>query len=380
MTVFDELRGQDAVVTQLRRAAAGDGMTHAWLFTGPPGSGRSNAATAFAAALNCEQPDPAQRGCGQCHACRTILGETHPDVQHVRTEKVTITIDEARELVSTAGNHPASGRWRIIIVEDADRMAERTTNVLLKAIEEPTARTVWMLCAPSPADVLVTIRSRCRGVGLRLPAVDAVAALLVARDGVDPALAASAARMAQSHVGIARRLARDADARQRRLETVRFPLALKGITSAVLMAERLMSIATAEADSSNAERDATERAALLGSLGLEEGATVPPALRSQLKRLEEDQKRRGKRSVTDSLDRTLTDLLSFYRDVLILQVGATGSLVNEEIRADIEAFAADGTPEETLARIDAINLTRRRLVTSNVAPLLALEGMAAGLV
>lgn len=380
MTVFDELRGQDAVVTQLRRAAAGDGMTHAWLFTGPPGSGRSNAATAFAAALNCEQPDPAQRGCGQCHACRTILGETHPDVQHVRTEKVTITIDEARELVSTAGNHPASGRWRIIIVEDADRMAERTTNVLLKAIEEPTARTVWMLCAPSPADVLVTIRSRCRGVGLRLPAVDDVAALLAARDGVEPALAASAARMAQSHVGIARRLARDADARQRRLETVRFPLALKGITSAVLMAERLMSIATAEADSSNAERDATERAALLGSLGLEEGATVPPALRGQLKRLEEDQKRRGKRSVTDSLDRTLTDLLSFYRDVLILQVGATGSLVNEEIRADIEAFAADGTPEQTLARIDAINLTRRRLVTSNVAPLLALEGMAAGLV
>ncbi|SEC81182.1 DNA polymerase III subunit delta' [Arthrobacter woluwensis] len=380
MTVFDELRGQDAVVTQLRRAAAGDGMTHAWLFTGPPGSGRSNAATAFAAALNCEQPDPAQRGCGQCHACRTILGETHPDVQHVRTEKVTITIDEARELVSTAGNHPASGRWRIIIVEDADRMAERTTNVLLKAIEEPTARTVWMLCAPSPADVLVTIRSRCRGVGLRLPAVDDVAALLVARDGVEPALAASAARMAQSHVGIARRLARDADARQRRLETVRFPLALKGITSAVLMAERLMSIATAEADSSNAERDATERAALLGSLGLEEGATVPPALRGQLKRLEEDQKRRGKRSVTDSLDRTLTDLLSFYRDVLILQVGATGSLVNEEIRADIEAFAADGTPEQTLARIDAVNLTRRRLVTSNVAPLLALEGMAAGLV
>lgn len=380
MTVFDELRGQDAVVTQLRRAAAGDGMTHAWLFTGPPGSGRSNAATAFAAALNCEQPDPTQRGCGQCHACRTILGETHPDVQHVRTEKVTITIDEARELVSTAGNHPASGRWRIIIVEDADRMAERTTNVLLKAIEEPTARTVWMLCAPSPADVLVTIRSRCRSVGLRLPAVDDIAALLVTRDGVEPALAASAARMAQSHVGIARRLARDADARQRRLDTVRFPLALKGITSAVLMAERLMSIATAEADSSNAERDATERAALLGSLGLEEGATVPPALRSQLKRLEEDQKRRGKRSVTDSLDRTLTDLLSFYRDVLILQVGATGSLVNEEIRADIEAFAADGTPEQTLARIDAINLTRRRLVTSNVAPLLALEGMAAGLV
>ncbi|MDP5226679.1 MULTISPECIES: DNA polymerase III subunit delta' [Arthrobacter] len=380
MSVFDELRGQDAVAAQLRRAAAGEGMTHAWLFTGPPGSGRSNAAKAFAAALNCEQPDPALRGCGECHACRTIVGETHPDVQHVRTDKVTIAIDEARELVATAGNHPSSGRWRIIIVEDADRMAERTTNVLLKAIEEPTARTVWMLCAPSPADVLVTIRSRCRSVALRLPSAEDVAELLVRRDGVEPALAASAARLAQSHVGIARRLARDAGARERRLETVRFPLGLKGITSAVLMAERLMSIAGDEADSSNTERDAAERQALLSSLGLEDGAPIPPALRGQLKRLEEDQKRRAKRSITDSLDRTLTDLISFYRDVLLLQVGTGESLVNEELRSELEGFAAAGTPETTLARIDAINLTRRRLVTSNVAPLLALEGMAAGLV
>ncbi|MFJ3959040.1 DNA polymerase III subunit delta' [Arthrobacter sp. NPDC090010] len=380
MSVFDELRGQEAVVTQLRRASAGDGMTHAWLFTGPPGSGRSNAAKAFAAALNCEQPDPALRGCGECHACRTVLGETHPDVRHVRTEKVTITIEEARELVATAGNHPASGRWRIIIVEDADRMAERTTNVLLKAIEEPTARTVWMLCAPSPADVLVTIRSRCRGVGLRLPSPEHVAQLLVARDGVAPELAMSAARMAQSHVGIARRLARDPGARERRLETVRFPLSLKGITSAVLMAERLMAIANDEAESSNAERDTAERSALLSSLGLEDGSPVPPALRGQIKRLEEDQKRRAKRSVADSLDRTLTDLISFYRDVLLVQVGAADVLVNEELRPDIEAFAAEGSPEQTLTRIDAINVTRRRLVSSNVAPLLALEGMAAGLV
>ena len=162
------------------------GSTHAWLFTGPPGSGRSNAAKAFAAALNCDQDDVTLRGCGECPACLTILGETHADVAFVRTEKVTITIEEARELVSTAGNRPSSGRWRIIVVEDADRMAERTTNVLLKAIEEPTPRTIWMLCAPSPADVLVTIRSRCRAVALRLPPAADVAALLVKRDGVDP--------------------------------------------------------------------------------------------------------------------------------------------------------------------------------------------------
>ena len=161
MSVWDDLQGQPAVVEQLRQAARGEGLTHAWLFTGPPGSGRSNAAKAFASALNCDQEDVGLRGCGQCQACHTILGETHSDVTFVRTEKVTITIDEARELVATAGNRPSSARWRIIVVEDADRMAERTTNVLLKAIEEPTPRTVWMLCAPSPADVLVTIRSRC---------------------------------------------------------------------------------------------------------------------------------------------------------------------------------------------------------------------------
>ena len=224
MTVWDDLQGQPAVVEQLRQASSGEALTHAWLFTGPPGSGRSNAAKAFAAALNCDQEDVSQRGCGQCAACLTILGETHSDVTFVRTEKVTITIDEARDLVSTAGNRPSAGRWRIIVVEDADRMAERTTNVLLKAIEEPTPRTVWMLCAPSPADVLVTIRSRCRSVALRLPPASDVAALLVKRDGVDPALAERAARAAQSHVGIARRLARDPAARERRLETVRFPL------------------------------------------------------------------------------------------------------------------------------------------------------------
>jgi DNA polymerase-3 subunit delta' len=116
VTVWDDLQGQPAVVEQLRQATLGEGLTHAWLFTGPPGSGRSNAAKAFAAALNCDQEDVARRGCGECHACQTILGETHSDVTFVRTEKVTITIDEARDLVSTAGNRPSSGRWRIIVV------------------------------------------------------------------------------------------------------------------------------------------------------------------------------------------------------------------------------------------------------------------------
>ncbi len=380
MTVWDDIQGQPAVVEQLRQASRGEGLTHAWLFTGPPGSGRSNAAKAFAAALNCDQDDVARRGCGECPACLTILGETHSDVTYVRTEKVTITIDEARDLVSKAGNRPSSGRWRIIVVEDADRMAERTTNVLLKAIEEPTPRTIWMLCAPSPADVLVTIRSRCRTVALRLPPAADVAALLVKRDGVDPVLAERAARAAQSHVGIARRLARDPEARERRLETVRFPLGLRGVTAAVMMADKLVKIATAEASSSNEERDAAERAALLATLGAPESGMLPPSLRSQVRQLEDDQKRRAKRSITDSLDRTLTDLLSFYRDVLIIQFGNAVELVNVELRGELEEFAARSAPATTLARMDAINKARQRITTTNVAPLLTIESMAASLI
>lgn len=381
MSVWDDLQGQTPVVAQLKQAAQGDtGLTHAWLFTGPPGSGRSNAAKAFAAALNCEQDDVTQRGCGVCAACHTILGETHSDATFVRTEKVTITIDEARELVSKAGDRPATGRWRIIVVEDADRMAERTTNVLLKAIEEPTPRTIWMLCAPSPADVLVTIRSRCRPVSLRLPPAADVADLLVRRDGVERQLAERAARAAQSHIGIARRLARDADARERRLETVRIPLGLRGVTAAVMMAEKLVKIATEEANSSNDERDAAEKIALLASLGAPESGTLPPSMRSQVKQLEDDQKRRAKRSITDSLDRTLTDLLSFYRDVLIIQLGNAVELVNVELKGDLEEYAGRSTPETTLARMDAINKARVRITTTNVAPLLAVESMATSLI
>jgi DNA polymerase-3 subunit delta' len=380
MTVWDALRGQAPVVDQLRRAAAGDGLTHAWLFTGPPGSGRSTAAKAFAAALNCDVEDVMARGCGECSSCLTVLAESHPDVAFVRTEKVTITIDEAREMVAKAGDRPQSGRYRIIVVEDADRMAERTTNVLLKAIEEPTPRTIWMLCAPTPADVLVTIRSRCRPVGLRLPPVADVAALLVERDGADPALALEAARAAQSHIGIARRLAHDADARERRAETVRVPLTLKTVSQAVALADQLVRIATEEAASSNEERDAAERAKLLATLGVGEGDKLPPSLRAQVRALEEDQKRRAKRSVTDSLDRTLTDLLSFYRDVLMVQLDGGVEPVNAHLAEEIGQFAAASTPETTLARMDAINLTRQRITTTNVAPLLAVEAMAVGLI
>ena len=375
-------------MAQLRRAAQSSNPTHAWLLTGPPGSGRSNAALAFAAALVCERPELQARGCGACKACHTTMGGTNADVTFVATEKTTITIEEARDLVRKAHDSPSSARWRVMIVGDADRMAERTTNVLLKAIEEPPPRTIWILCAPSPADVLVTIRSRCRTLTLRLPPVADVAALLVRRDGIEPDLALTAARAAQSHIGIARRLATDAGARERRDATVRLPLTVRDVSTAVQAAASLLELAQAEAASSNEERDVVEKAALLRSLGAPETGTLPPPMRAQVRALEEDQKRRAKRSVTDHLDRALTDLLSFYRDVLVLQLDTRGGsavdrasveLVNEPLRAMLTDFSTHSRPETTLARMDAVNAARRRLTTTNVAPLLALEAMAVSL-
>lgn len=393
MSVWVDLQGQGSVVDQLRRAAQSGNPTHAWLITGPPGSGRSNAALAFAAALVCDRPDPVERGCGACKACHTTLAGTNADVTFIATEKTTIAIDEARELVRKAHDSPSSARWRVMIVGDADRMTERTTNVLLKAIEEPPPRTIWILCAPSPADVLVTIRSRCRTLTLRLPPVADVAALLVRRDGVAPGLALQAARAAQSHIGIARRLATDAGARERRDAIVRIPLTLRDVTAAVLAAGSLLDLAQAEAGASNEERDVVEKAKLLTSLGAPETGALPPSMRAQVRALEEDQKRRSKRSVTDQLDRALTDLLSFYRDALVLQLAARAAsavepgtpaggaveLVNEPLREALGEFSARTRPEVTLARMDAINTVRRRLTSTNVSPLLALEAMAVSL-
>ena len=216
VSVWADVIGQESAVETLQRAVADPAaMTHAWLFTGPPGSGRSVAARAFAAALEC--PDG---GCGDCRECRTAMDGTHADVTVLATEGLSIRVEQARDLVAAGGARPSVGRWRVIIVEDADRLTERAADALLKALEEPTPRTVWILCAPSLEDVIITIRSRSRHVRLRTPPVEAVADLLVRRDGIDPAMALYAARAAQSHVGLARRLARDEGARIRRRDVI----------------------------------------------------------------------------------------------------------------------------------------------------------------
>ncbi|MEJ1155070.1 DNA polymerase III subunit delta' [Microbacterium marmarense] len=359
--------GQDAAVAALQAAASDpNSMTHAWLITGPPGSGRSTLAYAFAAALIAEP--------GDTHAMRQVLAGAHPDLAALRTEGVIISIKDARALVERSYFSPSLGRYRVIVMEDADRMAERTSNVLLKALEEPPERTVWVLCAPSDADLLPTIRSRVRTVRLREPDVADVAQLITERSGIDYAVAEQSARHAQRHIGMAQRLATDDASRARRDETLRAVLRVRSVGDAVEVAGRIVQAATEDAKALTAERDEEERAALLRTLGIVEGQAVPPAVRSQVSALQDDQKRRGTRSLRDGIDRVLTDLESMYRDVLMIQFGNDGELINLEIEPDLRAIAAAWHPERTLVIVDRIAETRRN-IEQNAAPLLALESM-----
>ena len=371
MSAWDAVWGQDEAVATLRGAAAPDAargmMTHAWLITGPAGSGLSTLASAFAAELIATSPDDVA-------TIAQVQARTHPDLTALRTDRVIISIAEARELVRGAYYAPSLGRHRVIIVEDADRMSERTSNVLLKALEEPPERTVWVLCAPSDADLLPTIRSRVRVVRLNEPEVADVAGLIVQRTGVDFALAEQSARHAQRHIGMAQRLATDADARARREATVRAVLDLRSVSDAVDAAGKIIAIATEDAKALSADRDVSEREQMRRSMGLVEGAPVPPAFRSQLSALEDDQKRRATRSLRDGIDRVLTDLQSVFRDMLMVQYGRTETLINTELQIEIAAVGEGWGPERALIALDAIAATRRSL-QHNAAPLLAVESM-----
>ena len=373
-SVWDGLVGQRAAIEVLRSAVAGHGLNHAWLFTGPPGSGRSNAAIAFAAALECEAG-----GCGACHECRTALTGAHADVTLVRTEKLSIGIAEVRELVRRASLAPVGRRWQVLVVEDADRLTEGACNALLKAIEEPSPRTVWLLCAPTVEDVLPTIRSRCRLVTLSTPAPEDVTRFLVERVDVEPSVAAYAARASQGHIGRARALATDEDTRNRRREVVGIPVRLTSLGACMTAATNLHEVAKEEAAAVTGELDKREKVDLDSAYGVVERGRRPREYAPALRDLEKQQTTRAKRRVLDVVDRGLMDLVSVYRDAIALTMAPEADLVNEELRPDLERLARVTSPESNLRRIDAVFTAREQMLEFNVPPQLALESMMAAL-
>ncbi|MGW2596134.1 DNA polymerase III subunit delta' [Streptomyces klenkii] len=401
MAVWDDLVGQDRVTEQLSAAARdadalvaaaasaagevppGGSMTHAWLFTGPPGSGRAAAARAFAAALQCVSPDRAvggTPGCGFCEGCHTTLVGTHADVEIVRTDQLSIGVKETRDLVRRAQLSPAGGRWQVIVMEDADRLTEGAGNVLLKAVEEPAPRTVWLLCTPSLEDVLPTIRSRCRLLTLRTPPVAAVADILARRDGIEPELAARVARATQGHIGRARRLATDERARARRAAVLKMPLRVDDVGGCLKAAQELIDAAAEDAKQVAEEVDTKETEELRAALGAAAGtgSRLPRGTAGAMKDLQDRQKRRSTRTQRDSLDLALVDLTGFYRDVLAMQLGSRVEIANADMQDALERVAGASGPEGTLRRIEAI-IDCRRALDRNVAPLLAVEAMTMAL-
>src|SRR3954469_2444512 len=398
MTVWDDLAGQEGVREQ-HAAAARDAdaqvtavttgtpppeaskMTHAWLFTGPPGAGRNQAARAFAAALQCVSPDRALGGipgCGFCEGCHTALIGTHADVTSVAAVGSQILADDMRDTVRKSFASPATGRWQIILVEDAERLNEKSANAVLKAVEEPAPRTVWMLCAPSIEDVLPTIRSRCRHLNLLTPSVEAVADMLVRREGVEPAAAMAAARATQGHVDRARRLATDPAARERRAAVLKLPLRVEDVGGCLRAAQELVDAAADDAKQLAEEMDGKETEELKAAMGASQGGRMPRGTAGVMKDLEDRQKRRRTRTQRDSLDLALTDLTAFYRDVLALQLGSRVAIANADAEDALEGLARGSSPETTLRRIEAIGACREAL-DRNVAPLLAVEAMAMAL-
>jgi DNA polymerase III subunit delta' len=389
MSAWAAVVGQDPVVAMLQaaaRSAAGIGaagsmgsMTHAWLFTGPPGSGRSVAARAFAAALQCTDP-VAGPGCGTCQGCRTTLAGTHADVREVIPEGLSISVAEMRSLVAGASRRPAAGRWQVLLIEDADRLTEGAANALLKAVEEPPPRTVFLLCAPSdhPDDIAVTLRSRCRPVGLRTPPATAVAEVLMQRDGLDADTARWAASVCGGHVGRARRLATDPEARTRREAVLRVPTALRSLADVFALADELVGAAESEASGLTAARNAAEAEELttaLGAGGTGKGAAAATrGAKGAIRELERRQKSRATRTQRDALDRALVDLAGFYRDALVTALGASVALTHPDRAADITTVAQRLPSEALLRKLEAV-LGCREALALNVKPRIAVEAL-----
>lgn len=382
MSVWDSLVGQKPVIDMLSRIAQGDPsqITQSWLICGPPGSGRSNMARAFAAAL--ESPDHGMSA-EPTRVTQQVLAGTHPDVTVLTTNKVTIGIDQVREIITTSEQMPATAPWRIIIIEDVDRMLERTTNVLLKEIEEPAEHCIWLLCAPSAQDVLPTIRSRTRIVNLAVPSTQAVAGFLTSTTNVEPKVAQRAARLAEGHIGIAKLYATDERVMSDRDELVVGVLNLARASDAVLLAGNLIDNAKAQAEADANRITAGQEAEFRRINGLAPSDRIPPKLRGAFNQIakKDDVKRLVTRRTRDVLDRALNSIASIYRDVAVLQNNAEDSvgLINLENRSSITELSVRLNRAGAVTRLDEVAHARKRLA-GNGNPLLVFEALFCALI
>ena len=382
MSVWDSLVGQKPVIDMLSRIAQGDPsqITQSWLICGPPGSGRSNMARAFAAAL--ESPDHGMSA-EPTRVTQQVLAGTHPDVTVLTTNKVTIGIDQVREIITTSEQMPATAPWRIIIIEDVDRMLDRTTNVLLKEIEEPAEHCIWLLCAPSAQDVLPTIRSRTRIVNLAVPSTQAVAGFLTSTTNVEPKVAQRAARLAEGHIGIAKLYATDERVMSDRDELVVGVLNLARASDAVLLAGNLIDNAKAQAEADANRITAGQEAEFRRINGLAPSDRIPPKLRGAFNQIakKDDVKRLVTRRTRDVLDRALNSIASIYRDVAVLQNNAEDSvgLINLENRSSITELSVRLNRAGAVTRLDEVAHARKRLA-GNGDPLLVFESLFCALI
>ena len=382
MSVWDSLVGQKPVIDMLSRIAQGDPsqITQSWLICGPPGSGRSNVARAFAAAL--ESPDHGLND-EPTKTTEQVLAGTHPDVSVLATNKVTIGIDEVRDIITTSEQMPGTAPWRIIIIEDVDRMLERTTNVLLKEIEEPAEHCIWLLCAPSAQDVLPTIRSRTRIVNLAVPSTQAVAGFLTSTTNVEPKVAQRAARLAEGHIGIAKLYATDERVMSDRDELVVGVLNLARASDAVLLAGNLIDNAKAQAEADANRITAGQEAEFRRINGLAPSDRIPPKLRGAFNQIakKDDVKRLVTRRTRDVLDRALNSIASIYRDVAVLQNNAEDSvgLINLENRSSITELSVRLNRSGAVTRLDEVAHARKRLA-GNGNPLLVFESLFCALI
>jgi DNA polymerase-3 subunit delta' len=375
-SVFDDLIDQEAVISTLKDAVSASkdptnnnqSMTHSWLFTGPPGSGRSNAAVAFAAALLCEKG-----GCATCINCTSVIDGSHADIELIRTEGLSIKVDEVRELITRTSWSPSVGNYRVVVIEDADRLTESAANALLKVIEEPGARTVWLLCAPTLTDVLPTIRSRCRHLSLRTPSVVAITKLLIERDGIDPKMAEFAASAAQGHIGRAKYLATNEEARKTREIILSTPFTLTDIASVFTSANTLLEMAKKQAEKQSEVRDQGELTKLKESYGTT-GNRLATGGSKAVKELEKEQKTRSTRLIRDNLDGALLDLATVYRDLLLVKSNLTNLVINGDIINKLNQKAEQFSSESIINSIDSI-LKARNTLSKNTASNLTSEAL-----